>query len=627
MTKPTRLIGAVLAAGLWLGTTSLGAWAQDATFIQIQSVPSLAAAQRAARDYAGRVADVNGFRAGRWYVIAIGPFTPEEASARLRRLRAEGRVPRDSYLTDARRYGRQFWPIGATTLTEPVPVGSEPTTAEDENPEITIADIVEVIEAEEDAAEAPAEVAAAPETEAEPQTGAEAPATTVEITPEPEPEPEETVREARASEAQLTRDQKKELQVALRWAGFYQSAIDGAYGRGTRRAMSDWQEDKGYEATGVLTTRQRAELIADYNSVFDGLGFEVITDDRAGVTLKIPTDKVTFAEYETPFVKYEPAGDEPIQVLIISQEGDRRTLGGLYEIMQTLELVPAEGPRERSGDSFSIVGDDGTVISETYARHQDGRIKGFTLVWPSGDERRRARVIDDMKASFAESAPVFLDDALATPADEQRVDLLAGLQIRRPSLARSGFFIDRAGTVVTTAEVGQCADLRIDESHPAEVVFSTDAITVIRPQDRLAPMGAAVLRDEIPRLGSDIAVAGFPFGGSLGAPTLSFGTLADLRGPSGEENMERLEVTLAEGDAGAPVIGEDGTVIGMIVPAMTEGRPLPSGVGLAVDASVIVDALREAGVSAESSAGGNARTPEAVTRLAGDMATLVTCWD
>ena len=631
MTHPTRLAGAVLAAGLWLGTTSLGAWAQDATYIQIQSVPSLAAAQRAARDYAGRVAEVNGFRAGRWYVIAIGPFTPEEASARLRRLREEGRVPRDSYLTDARRYGRQFWPIGATTLTEPVPTGSEPTTPADENPEITIADIVEVIEAEEDAAEqaaeAPAEIAAAPEPEAEPES--DAPVTTVEIVPEPEPEPEpeETVREARASEAQLTRDQKKELQTALKWAGFYQSAIDGAYGRGTRRAMSEWQDDKGYEATGVLTTRQRAELMGDYNSVFDGLGFEVVTDDRAGVTLKMPTGKVAFAEYETPFAKYEAAGDEPIQVLIISQEGDRRTLGGLYEIMQTLEIVPTEGPRERSGDSFTILGDDGTVVSETYVRHQDGRIKGFTLVWPSGDERRRGRVIADMRASFAESAPVALDDALATPGDEQRVDLLAGLRIRQPSLARSGFFIDRSGTVVTTAEVGQCADLRIDESHPAEVVFSTGAIAVIRPQDRLAPMGAAVLRDEIPRLGSDIAVAGFPFGGSLGAPTLSFGTLADLRGPAGEENMERLDVTVAEGDAGAPVIGEDGTVIGMVVPAMAGGRALPSGVGLAVDSSVIVEALREAGVSARSSAGGDARTPEAVTRLAGDMATLVTCWD
>ena len=620
---PKRLVGAVLGAGIWLGTTAIGglALAQDAeaTFIQVQSVPSLSAAQAAARRYAGRVAEVNGFRAGRWYVIAIGPFTPEEAAARLRRLRSEGRVPRDSYVTDASRYGRQFWPVGATTLADPVVPGAEPVAPE--------------------AAEAPQETAQAPgadaaralsdAAEAEAVLGADTAEAAIEGIVEAvvAPEPEETVGEARASEGLLSRDEKKDLQIALRWAGFYDSAIDGAYGRGTRGAMSAWQASKGYDQTGVLTTRQRAELVADYNSVFDGLGFETVTDAEAGITVKMPTRKVSFSEYETPFAKYGPAGDEPIQVLLISQEGDRRTLGGLYEIMQTLEIVPTDGPRERAGDSFTIVGDDGTLVSETFARHSDGRIKGFTLVWPSGDEQRRARVVADMRASFRESAPVALDDALATPADEQRVDLLAGLQIRRPSLARSGFFVDSDGTVMTTSEVAACSDLRIDESHPADVVFQTDRVAVIRSSDALAPMGAAVLRDAVPRLGSEIAVAGFPFGGSLGAPTLAFGTLADLQGLAGEPEIERLEVSVSAGDAGAPVIGDDGTVVGMVIPADPDGRALPDGVGLALDSAVLADALREAGVRAEITAGGRPKTPEAVTRIAGDMATLVTCWD
>ena len=588
----TLASGFALAAALVVlgANATLAQTAREATFIQVQSVPSLRSARAAAQRYAGRVAEVNGFRAGRWYVVAIGPFTPDEASERLGRLRAEGRVPRDSFLTEGTGYGNQFWPVGADVLAEPF-----------ETPDEAPALVPELA------------IAAAPE--AEP------------VAATPAPLPEETLREAQASERQLSRDEKKQLQIALKWEGFYTSAIDGAYGRGTRRAMSDWQASKGYETTGVLTTRQRAELLRDYDSVFDGLAFEEVDDPEAGIRIKMPTAAVAFSEYETPFAKYEPMGDEPIQVLLISQEGDRRTLGGLYEIMQTLEIVPPEGPRERNRDSFTLVGEDSETVSETYVRHEDGRLKGFTLIWPAGDERRRGRVIADMRASFAETTTAVLDDALATPGHEQRVDLLAGLQIRRPSLSRSGFFVDRSGTVVTSAELGACGDLRIDESHPASVLYAGDKVAVIRPSDPLAPMAAGTIRDGVPRLGAEIAVAGFPFGGSLGAPTLSFGTLADLQGPSGEADIERLDVSVAEGDAGAPVLGEDGTVIGMVVPAVASGRALPDGVGLALDSAQIVAALREAGVRADISTGERPRTPEDVTRLAGEMATLVTCWD
>src|SRR6056297_3232852 len=71
--------------------------------------------------------------------------------------------------------------------------------------------------------------------------------------PAPQPEPGETLREAR--------------QVALQWAGFYRGAIDAAFGRGTRAAMASWQRENGVEPTGVLTTRQRAALLGQYNAV------------------------------------------------------------------------------------------------------------------------------------------------------------------------------------------------------------------------------------------------------------------------------------------------------------------------------------------------------------------------
>ena len=111
--------------------------------------------------------------------------------------------------------------------------------------------------------------------------------------------------------------------------------------------MSQWQAAQGYDQTGVLTTRQRAELLAAYQAELDALGMQLVRDERAGIEIELPLAMVEFARYEFPFAQYEPVDGSGVQVLLISQEGNEATLGGLYEIMQTLEIVPLEGERNR----------------------------------------------------------------------------------------------------------------------------------------------------------------------------------------------------------------------------------------------------------------------------------------
>ena len=83
--------------------------------------------------------------------------------------------------------------------------------------------------------------------------------------------------------------------------------------------------------------------------------------------------------------------DLPANVLLISQEGDQTRLYGLFEILQTLEIIPPNGPRDRSENSFEIEGMNGRIHSYAYATLVDGQIKGFALIWPAGDEERRTR--------------------------------------------------------------------------------------------------------------------------------------------------------------------------------------------------------------------------------------------
>ncbi len=560
---------------------------QDIAWVQIEAHPSLATAQSRLRDYAGRLADVNGFSlGGGWYGIVLGPYTRDDAQRVLNVYRSEREIPGDSFIAFSSAFRQQFWPVGANLLN--LPQATEPQV--DNTPL----------------------AAQTPEADAVPQ----------QIEPA-----DETPREARQSEAELSREERMHLQVMLQWAGHYQGAIDGAFGRGTRGSMASWQEAKGFEATGILTTKQRAALRKDYNAVLEGLDLQSVADTTAGIEMQVPLGVVQFSKYSPPFAHFDPTGDVSAQVLMISQQGDQNTLYGLYDIMQTLEIVPEAGPRERKKDSFVLIGEGSDFVSHTEARLEGGMVKGFTLVWPAGDEERRTRILGEMQSSF-KSLEGVMDPAAGT-GNEQDIDLVAGLEIRRPKLSRSGFYVDGRGTVVTTAQAVQtCSKITLDDDYEAEVLMNdaTRGIAVLRATQELAPASVATLRVGAPRLQSDVAVSGFSYEGVLGAPTLTFGKLSDVKGLNGESELKRLALNALPGDAGGPVFDDGGAVMGMLLEQSEGTRKLPEDVSFAMDSDAIRDVLTSAGVTVSQASPSGFVEPEDLSRQAEGMTVLVSCW-
>ena len=558
----------------------------DVVWVQIEAQPNLTDATDRARIYASDLPDVNGFAlGGGWYGISLGPYTRADAEQVLRVYRTEGVIPPDSYIALGSTFRQQFWPVGANVLDRGV-------------------------------VDAP--VASVPEA-----TPVAEPA----VTPPAPPPPDETRAEAQRNERLLTPSEREQLQIMLKWAGVYPGSIDGAFGRGTRASMSAWQELKGFEVTGILTTAQRAALLKDYNAVLEGLGLTTVRDDTAGIEIMLPLDVVAFEKYEYPFAHYTARGDVEATVLLISQEGDQSTLFGLYDIMQTLDIVPLDGARERSDSSFVLVGEDSKRISETRVTLEDGQIKGFTLVWPAGDEERRSRLIAEMDKSFARLAAVIPPSATS---EQQAIDLVSGLEIRKPRLSRSGFFVDQRGTVVTTSEViGSCERVTLDSETEAEValVDAARGVAVLKPSAELAPLAIARFSDVTPRLQSEVATSGYSFEGVLGAPSMTFGTLSDVRGLGGEPDVLRVDMGTLPGDAGGPLLDAGGGVLGMLLPDTQSGRALPQGVQFALDRTVLQAILEQAGLAAAGTDSGTPIDPIDLTGEATGMTVLVSCWD
>lgn len=584
-------VGGWLAIVLAMAFAGGAAVAQGSgrAFVQIEARPTLAEAEERARAYAAAFPDVVGFRlASGWYAIALGPYAPDVAAARLAALRDGNLIPADSFLARGEVYRAPFWPVGANPAEAPL---ADPAPQPD-----------------------PAPLAVAPPDPA----------------PQPPLVPDETPAEARRAEAALGTAERQEIQAALQSFGFYDAAIDGAFGPGTRAAMAAWQSARGYEATGLLTTAQRRTLLDERARIEAELGLEPVTEPESGIALSLPAALVEFDSYDPPFVHYRSRGDSGIRLSLISKPGDEATLAGLYDLLQTLDSVPLAGPRDLRDRSFVIEGTDARIATYATASVSGGLVKGYMLTWEPRAKDLAGRVLQSLKASFRPVGTRALDPGLVPLDGATRAGMLAGMEVRRPALSRTGFYVSAAGAVLTTVQVAHgCTRLTLDGETEADVTLRDDTlgIAVLTPRSPLAPSQVAALDPAEVRPGAEIVVSGYSYGDALPAPALTYGTLDGATGLDGEADLRRLTLPALPGDAGGPVLDASGTVRGMLLPRATGGaRVLPDDVAFALSAEVLSRRLTAAGLPLAPVQRDGALAPEGLAARAAAMTVLVSCW-
>jgi S1-C subfamily serine protease len=557
--------------------------AQDGTvWLQVEAHPNLATAKDRAQAYTSLFPETAGFqlRSG-WYGIMLGPYPAAEAAIRLDALKREGQIPADSFIAYATDFRDQYWPEdGAPPL---VPATDD----------VAAADPV--------------------------------------VAPEPVEAPDETKAEARDSEAILLPEDRKDLQTALQWFGFYQGGIDGAFGPGTRNSMAAWQEAQGIDPTGILTTRQRRALLDAWQGELSTFGFTEVIEAESGISVTLPLGLVEFDHYEPPFVHYRAKTEGAPRVLLISQPGDQAALYGLYDVLQTLKDVPLDGARDRGDRSFRIRGTSAAVDTTAFAELKGDRIKGWMLISSPGNEARDARILQVLEASFKPDGDSVLDPGMAVMDAGTKAGLLSGLEVRKPKFSRTGFFISADGAVLTTVEaVSTCSRVTIDRDTDATVTLSDAAsgLALLTPKAPLAPRAVGGLTTASARPGSEITVPGYSYEDRLPAPTLTFGTLEDVTGLNGETGLNRLALQSLPGDAGGAVLDAQGAVLGMLLPtAPQDGKQLPAGVAFALPASEITRLLTPTGIAPQTAVSTGPLSPSALAEKATGMTALVSCWE
>lgn len=567
-----RLLRLVTASALALAWATM-AGAQEKVWVQIESYPSEDTARTRAAAYAGEFPDVQVMSGGAWHAIVLGPFAADDARATLDDLRSAGRVPDDAFVTDGAKFK-------STDGMVPAPA---------------------VDNTETDALSAPAA--------------------------------DETPKEARASEAALSDADRMALQSALKWYGFYDSSIDGAFGAGTRNSMAAWQAASGFEPTGILTSQQRATLVANHTADLAEFGFEPVTETEAGIEITLPLSLVRFDHYAPPFAHFPEKDGSGLQITLISEPGGVEALAGLYDVLQTLEAVPKTGPRERQEKSFTIEGVSDKVQSYAYAETRNGTVKGYLVAWNPADGERMHRILPALKASFRSVGDKALDPGLVPMDDATKAGMLAGLEFRQPKSVASGVFVDDKGHVATSlANVAACAKLTVGLDTEADLIAQDAAtgLALLAAAAPMAPQTVAQLASTSPAPGIEIAVAGYSYGARLPAPVLTFGQLDAAAGLSEEPGFLRLAAPLMAGDMGGPVLDTAGHVLGLAIPAPTNSaKQLPHGMALAAGTAPLAALLQGAGITPATSVTQTttALSPDALNTAALGMTVQVACWE
>ncbi len=92
-----------------------------------------------------------------------------------------------------------------------------------------------------------------------------------------------------ALEGVLSEQERRDIQWGLQWTFHYNGLIDGAFGPGTRDAVSSYQESVGAAETGYLTASQMVDLLTEATARRTAAGF-------APYTLAVPPFRIGVPE-------------------------------------------------------------------------------------------------------------------------------------------------------------------------------------------------------------------------------------------------------------------------------------------------------------------------------------------
>lgn len=215
-----------------------------------------------------------------------------------------------------------------------------------------------------------------------------------------------------------------EVQRALRWAGRYQGAIDGAAGPQTNAAIA--AEVLALRAAPDAGSAMQA-LIERRAAWRDEMGLTTLHDPQSGLSVTAPMQRLEFLRDEQGLSIYGPRNESGAALILYRAPGGQQEMLDFTGLVTALGWVPAPERRIAQGNA-SLIGRNDTHIGQAEARLVDGNVEGLVLIWPVLDAEDQPRIAAEMLDSLrfvpvTEAAGDILGDGAA---DEGAADGVRG---------------------------------------------------------------------------------------------------------------------------------------------------------------------------------------------------------
>ena len=168
-----------------------------------------------------------------------------------------------------------------------------------------------------------------------------------------------------------------------------------------------------------------------------------------------------------------------------------------------------------------------------------------------------------------------LREAVSARQEEEAQRLARGLAAQIKKGGRRGSegtgILFQQGSVAVTNEhvVGECGEVTVrrgSEIRGAEVAGRDEKydLALLKLERPLGEGEGYLRRGGKVRAGEEALVAGFPFTGGEGL-TVTTGNVSGTRGPGDQTGLFQITAPVQQGNSGGPVIGENGSIVGVVV--------------------------------------------------------------
>lgn len=235
-------------------------------------------------------------------------------------------------------------------------------------------------------------------------------------------------------------------------------------------------------------------------------------------------------------------------------------------------------------------------LGHAYARRQLERLNASCKQGVAAIAPRPATPPQPVPNAVQQPVPTLpkpVEPAVVNPA-LRMVGTGSGFSVSENAVVTNQHVIDGCRAVTITRGVEKYAAIAVKSDRRADlaVLFTEDAVSPV-----------LAVRDSDAELGEDIVAFGFPYSQILSStPKLSIGVISATAGIMDNTSEYQISAPIQPGNSGGPVVGTDGTVVGVSVAVLDsdvvheQTGTMPQNVNFAVKGSVLRMFLNAHGV-------------------------------